>query len=160
MSMSLLIPLRTLGGGKPLGSDDVSVIDSIYRVNAQILKVNLQVLFIVFVKKPEHGELPKTIRLEFQAKNYSSTDKTSKATAEVLLERSDTNTDRKYIIYSGKDSPFDRAYFGRSLTLKVTDLSNQETVVLDRDVKSDKDIVNLESSIRSSYIRSASNSHA
>ena len=132
----------------------VSVIDNIERVNTQILQVNLQVLFIVFVKKPEHGELPKTIRLKFQAKNYSSTDKTSKATAEVLLERSDTNTDRKYIIYSGKDSPFDRAYFGRSLTLKVTDLSNQETIVLNRDVKADIGITNLESSIRSSYIRS------
>lgn len=137
----------------------VSVIDNIERVNTQILQVNLQVLFIVFVKKPEHGELPKTIRLEFQAKNYSSTDKTSKATAEVLLERSDTNTDRKYIIYSGKDSPFDRAYFGRSRTLKVTDLSNQETIVLDRDTKSDTSPSNIESSLRGSYIRSASNSH-
>ena len=135
----------------------VSVIDNIYRVNAQILQVNTQVLFVVFVKKPEHGELPKTIRLEFQAKNYSSIDKTSKATAEVLLERSDTNTDRKYIIYSGKDSPFDRAYFGRSRTLKVTDLSNQETIVLDRDTKSDTSPSNIESSLRGSYIRSSSN---
>lgn len=141
------------GGSNPLDTNNVSVIDNIERVTAQVLKANGSVFFVAIVNIPDDGDLPETVNLEFQATSAVRSDGGAKAVAEVLLTRNDSGNHNSRATYTGSISVYGGVYFGRSATLEVTDLSNQETLVLYRDTNADRHNGPLQRSLRGSYIR-------